>query len=483
MPSTSSGCVWIAPNASTQNRSSTPASMPEASDSGTRPSSRSNIPEKPASVISTADSRKPAIASAIGTPAALVTSIAAPGVDHAVTTGIFQRSDRTMQVAPMPRPSAHIHEAVWPGAAPIACAAWNTIAAELANPTSTVTKPAAIADTDWSRHRRTGRDSAGMRGLWGKGGGLVTGRMQHSFRLAPHNARLRVRAWQRDTLRNHRWTTWRPSRMRPSALSGLRVAGKTEGVRAGEGTRPSAQPLPGGGGVYRSRHRFGVLRGAHRGLGAQQLGDARGGVAAFGHGGHDQVGTAHRVAASEHARMGGLVRQAVVATGDDAAVGGALDAELRHPLRHGRREAEGDDHHVGLDHRLAALDRHRHAAATRIRLAQLRLDHAHAGDPVLLVGLDAQRLAVEQEAHAFLAGVGHLARRTGHGSLVAAVGTGDAAGAQADGAAHAVHAGVAAAQHHHTTAGQVGQLDVVFPAGDRTALRRGRIGAGDDPAV
>src|SRR5690606_6373473 len=157
--------------------------------------------------------------------------------------------------------------------------------------------------------------------------------------------------------------------------------------------------------------------------------------------------------------------------------------ELRHPLRHGRREAEGDDHHVGLDHRLAALDRHRHAAATRIRLAQLRLDHAHAGDPVLLVGLDAQRLAVEQEAHAFLAGVGHLARRTGHGSLVAAVGTGDAAGAQADGAAHAVHAGVAAAQHHHTTAGQVGQLDVVFPAGDRTALRRGRIGAGDDASV
>src|SRR5690606_22166448 len=185
-----------------------------------------------------------AIASAIGTPAALVTSIAAPGVDHAVTTGIFQRSDRTMQVAPMPRPSAHIHEAVWPGVAPIACAAWNTIAAELANPTSTVTKPAAIADTDWSRHRRTGRDSAGMRGLWGKGGGLVTGRMQHSFRLAPHNARLRVRAWQRDTLRNHRWTTWRPSRMRPSAFPDYVLPERRKACVQGRAHGPLPNPSP-----------------------------------------------------------------------------------------------------------------------------------------------------------------------------------------------------------------------------------------------
>src|SRR5690606_23829425 len=122
-----------------------------------------------------------AIASAIGTPAALVTSIAAPGVDQAVTTGIFQRSDRPMQVAPMPSPSAHIHEAVCPGVAPIACAAWNTIAAELAKPTSTVTKPAAMADAELSRHRRANGDSAGMGGLWGKGGGSVAGRTQQSF--------------------------------------------------------------------------------------------------------------------------------------------------------------------------------------------------------------------------------------------------------------------------------------------------------------
>ena len=152
--STSSGCAWIEVNASRPKRSSTPASMAEASASGMRPSMRSKIPENPAITISNADSAKPAIASSIATPAALVTSTAAPGVDQAVTTGIFQRSDRPMQVTPMPMPSAHIHEAVCAGVASSVCAAWNTIAAVLAKPTSTVTKPAATADSDWSRSRR-----------------------------------------------------------------------------------------------------------------------------------------------------------------------------------------------------------------------------------------------------------------------------------------------------------------------------------------
>jgi PII-like signaling protein len=55
----------------------------------------------------------------------------------------------------MPRPSASIHELTWAGLAPTAPAAWKTITAELANPTSTVTKPAATADTDRSRARDT----------------------------------------------------------------------------------------------------------------------------------------------------------------------------------------------------------------------------------------------------------------------------------------------------------------------------------------
>src|SRR5258705_10018931 len=60
-----------------------------------------------------------------------------------------------MQVSPMPRPRARIHELTWAGVAPTAPAAWKTITAELANPTSTVTKPAVTADTDRSRARDT----------------------------------------------------------------------------------------------------------------------------------------------------------------------------------------------------------------------------------------------------------------------------------------------------------------------------------------
>ena len=105
--------------------------------------------------ISSAETRKPATASPIDTPAALVARTAAPGVDQAVTTGIFQRSDRAMQVAPMPMPRAHIQEAVCAGVASNACAAWNTIAAVLAKPTSTVTKPAAMEETELSRNSDT----------------------------------------------------------------------------------------------------------------------------------------------------------------------------------------------------------------------------------------------------------------------------------------------------------------------------------------
>src|SRR5258705_3479966 len=60
-----------------------------------------------------------------------------------------------MQVSPMPRPRARIHELTWAGVAPTAPAAWKTITAELANPTSTVTKPAVTADADRSRARDT----------------------------------------------------------------------------------------------------------------------------------------------------------------------------------------------------------------------------------------------------------------------------------------------------------------------------------------
>ncbi|MNV72345.1 hypothetical protein D3C71_1654230 [compost metagenome] len=52
----------------------------------------------------------------------------------------------------MPRPNAHIHEAICAWSAPTARAAWNTITAELAKPTSTVMKPAITAGRERSRH-------------------------------------------------------------------------------------------------------------------------------------------------------------------------------------------------------------------------------------------------------------------------------------------------------------------------------------------
>ena len=61
--------------------------MPEASDSGILRMPRSNQPLKPAIRISNADSTNAPIACDNGSPEVVVISIAAPGVDHAVTTG------------------------------------------------------------------------------------------------------------------------------------------------------------------------------------------------------------------------------------------------------------------------------------------------------------------------------------------------------------------------------------------------------------
>ena len=87
MPKASAKRVRMARNTSSPKRSSTPASMPEAIATGMRSIARSNQPEKPAIVISAAETRKAPVASSIVRPAALVTSRAAPGVDQAVTTG------------------------------------------------------------------------------------------------------------------------------------------------------------------------------------------------------------------------------------------------------------------------------------------------------------------------------------------------------------------------------------------------------------
>ncbi|XHI62903.1 hypothetical protein ABZP12_00001 [Xanthomonas euvesicatoria] len=68
-------------------RNNTPASIPEASETGIRRIARSNNPENPATIPNTAATPNAPTASPNGTPAALPISIAAPGVDQAVTTG------------------------------------------------------------------------------------------------------------------------------------------------------------------------------------------------------------------------------------------------------------------------------------------------------------------------------------------------------------------------------------------------------------
>ncbi|MNV47327.1 hypothetical protein D3C71_1391920 [compost metagenome] len=64
-----------------------------------------------------------------------------------------------MQVTPMPMPSAHIHDAISAWSAPTACAAWKTITAELANPTSTVMKPAITAGSERSLKKERAGES------------------------------------------------------------------------------------------------------------------------------------------------------------------------------------------------------------------------------------------------------------------------------------------------------------------------------------
>ena len=58
-------------------------------------------------------------------------SSAAPGVDQAVRMGWRVHRLKPRLVRPMPRPSAHSHEAVCAGVAPSASAAWKMMATEL----------------------------------------------------------------------------------------------------------------------------------------------------------------------------------------------------------------------------------------------------------------------------------------------------------------------------------------------------------------
>jgi hypothetical protein len=139
--------------------------MPEAIEIGRRPIILSKQPLNPETVISIAETRKAPIASGIETPAALVISIAAPGVDQAVRIGTRKRNERVMLVRPMPRPRAPIHEAISAGVACSVRAAWRTITAELVKPTRTATKPAIRDAMEKSSNSRMA-SSVGLKGWW-----------------------------------------------------------------------------------------------------------------------------------------------------------------------------------------------------------------------------------------------------------------------------------------------------------------------------
>ena len=63
------------------------------------------------------------MASASGTPGNMAISRAAPGVDHAVMTGIFIFQLKKIPVTPLPMETAHIHEEVTASGSPARWAA------------------------------------------------------------------------------------------------------------------------------------------------------------------------------------------------------------------------------------------------------------------------------------------------------------------------------------------------------------------------
>ncbi|MCT8270361.1 hypothetical protein NYQ44_06605 [Xanthomonas translucens pv. undulosa] len=76
--------------------------------------------------------------------------------------------------SPSPSASAHIHDAICACEASSVRAAWNTITAELAKPTSTVTKQAISAGSEASRHRERPAEEDIARSCRGVGGGALS---------------------------------------------------------------------------------------------------------------------------------------------------------------------------------------------------------------------------------------------------------------------------------------------------------------------
>ena len=116
-------------------------------------------------------------------------------------------------------------------------------------------------------------------------------------------------------------------------------------------------------------------------------------------------------------------------------------------------EAERLDHQLGLDHEARVRHGLRPLAAGGIGRAQAHAHGAHARD--LAIAQKSLRCCLPDELDALLLGVAHLAHRARHVGPVAPVQAAHRGSPLAHRGAHAVHGGVAAADHHHPLAGGV----------------------------
>ena len=217
--------------------------------------------------------------------------------------------------------------------------------------------------------------------------------------------------------------------------------------------------------------------------------DGVGGVAAVADGPDHQRGAPDDVAGGEDARQAGLHGLEV---GLHRAPAGDREVGRGQQVRQVFRiEAQGLDDQAGGQVEVAALDLLGRLAAGGVGRAE---PHADGAQAVGVAGVAEHGAGGGQpfEHHAFLLGVGDLAGRAGHVGAIAAVEAGHRLRALAHGGAHAVHGGVAAADHDDVAArgvelaavigrDAVAEADAV--RGDQVVERRrdpGRAGARGD---
>lgn len=138
----------------------------------------------------------------------------------------------------------------------------------------------------------------------------------------------------------------------------------------------------------------------------------------------------------------------------------------------GRLIADGHDHRVRRDDKLAALDRNRPTPTRGVGLAQFHAQTLHAGHPFLRIGDDPHQVGQQVENYTFLLRVMHLFGAGRHFGLAAAIDN-CRLGSEAQGRAGRVHGHVAAA-HGHRRWGRMGEAGKTGKSMARIRLARVR---------